>query len=166
MAKGGRRQHAGGQRKPTEMKVVQGTFRADRHAAEVRVPSGWPKTPAHLNPRERALWKGLKRHCRAWVAPSDWLALNGVVSLADRLLRNQDAQRASATAGHPLVKLSVKNPVATENPLISQELKLWRELRGYIAIVGLSPVDRARVQTSSAGDARANPLDRFLNRRG
>ena len=49
MAKGGRRAHAGGQRKPTQMKVLQGTFRADRHSAEVTVPAKCWKVVAVLD---------------------------------------------------------------------------------------------------------------------
>jgi hypothetical protein len=161
MAKGGRRLHAGPKRKPTELKVLQGTFRADRHGAEPSIPVTWPRAPRHLNARERTLWRGLKAHCASWVAPSDQWALNGVVSLADRLLRNQDAQRTSPAASAPILKTSAG---VAENPLLSQELKLWRELRAYLGIVGLSPVDRARVQTPGASEEPASPLDKFIRK--
>lgn len=140
---------------------------------------GWPKPPAHLNDRERELWIGLKEHCEPWAAPSDWLAFNGVVSLTDRLLRNQEAQQETDTAGHPLtfkhvIKHAVNekgNPVELEivspeeNPLITQELKLWRELRAFIGLTGLSPVDRARMKVAGEEEKPANPLDRFLKKR-
>ncbi len=180
MPRGGRRQGAGRKPKPTEIKVLQGTFRGDRHGDEAQPDvKGWPEPPAHLNARELELWGALGERCAAWSAPSDFLAFNGVVSLADRLLRNQEAQGETDTSGHPLtfkhvikhviggdgnpVELEIVSP--EENPLISQEIKLWRELRAFIGITGLSPADRARMKLSDPGAKKpANPLDRFIGR--
>lgn len=155
------------------MKVLQGTFREDRHGAEAQPSAkGWPEAPTHLTARERVIWDGLREHCEPWSAKSDWLAFNGVVSLTDRILRNQDAQRETETAGHPLAfkhvlsdqgEKHIEIVQAEENPLITQEVKLWRELRAYIGITGLSPVDRARMRVE--GDApKANPVDRFVKK--
>lgn len=173
MAKGGRRAHSGKKPKPTEMKLLQGTFRADRHGDEVVTPPKWPAPPAWLTDRERELWGSLEAHCRAWVAESDLLAINGVVSIMSRVLSNQRAQQATEEAGGPLAfkhiieeanGKSIEIVEAKENPLITQEVKLWRELRAYIGIMGLSPVDRARVQKPAEAPA-VNPLDRFLTRK-
>lgn len=137
---------SGRPRKPREMKVVQGTFRKDRHGAEVHVASAWPAPPAHLNARERLLWSELEQHCKAWVAPSDWITINGVVSLVDRLL-NIQAALAASDVGTP--------------ELLGMELRTWRELRAFIGLMGLSPVDRSRmVVTTPATPAGA--LSRFL----
>lgn len=152
------------------MKVVQGTFRGDRHGDEQVVPVRWPEGPPHLNSRERTLWDSLEAHCSAWVAPSDWPALNGLVSLLDRLLRVQEAQQATPEAGAPLAfKFTPAadgepNAEPKENPLLTLELKFWRELRAYIGLVGLSPVDRARVQRVEA-EKPTNPLDKFIQRK-
>lgn len=176
MAKGGRRAHSGRKAKPTEMKVVQGTFREDRHGDEVRTAVKWPAPPAHLNEREKALWDGFEGQCAGWVSESDWPALNGTVALMDRILRIQDAQRAVDEEGQPT---GAGNPIAfkyttdgdgniaaepKDNPLYTMELKFWTALRGYIAILGLSPADRARVQKPGGEEKPANPLDRFLKK--
>lgn len=182
MAKGGRRLHSGRPRKPTAMKVVQGTFRADRHGDELatgepKAPNDWPAAPKHLTERERVYWQQLKPLCATWVAKSDVFALNGVVSLFDRIVRNQEAQRASDEAGHPLAfsyKISADGDSdqekhmeveAKENPLITQEVKLWRELRAFMAITGLSPVDRARVTKSGEGEPQKPTALQDLMRR-
>jgi hypothetical protein len=167
MAKGGRRNHSGRVPKPTELKVLEGTFRADRHGSEVQVAAKWPEPPAHLSDRERGLWTGLEASCKPWVAESDWPAINGAVSLMDRILRIQDAQRETPDAGKPIAfKYSTDgdgNIVAEpkDNPLFSMELKFWAGLRGYLAILGLSPADRARMH-KPAEEPKANPLDRFI----
>jgi len=170
MAKGGRRAHAGRKPKPTDLKVVQGTFRGDRHAGELRVPLKWPEPPAHLNDGERALWGELETRCAAWVAPSDWLAINGVVSLMDRLIAIQSAMRATEQAGSPItMKFTPSadgepNMEAKDNPLFGLELKYWTALRGFLGIVGLSPVDRARVNASGDDEKPASKLDRFTKK--
>jgi len=149
------------------MKVVQGTFREDRDGGTPMVAARWPTAPGHLNERERTLWAGLETHCGTWMAPSDWPALNGCVSLLDRLLTIQDAMRATPDAGNPTsLKFTPSadgepNAEAKSNHLYGLELKFWTALRGYIGLLGLSPVDRARVQTHEPEKA-ANPLDRFV----
>jgi hypothetical protein len=160
--------------KPTGLKVVQGTFREDRHGAEVQPPAGgWPAAPAHLTAEERALWDGLREHCEPWAAKSDWIAFNGVVSLMAKVLRVQAAQHDTEEAGGPL---SFKHTVqekdgkettvveAKENPLWGTEIKVWKELRAYIGLTGLSPADRARMRVTDGSDKPANPLDRFLKK--
>lgn len=152
------------------MKLVQNTFRPERHAGEAVVAMRWPECPGHLNDREKSLWIGLEAHCSTWVAPSDWPALNGVVSLLDRLLTIQAAMRATAEAGNPTsFKFTPSadgepNMEAKSNHLYALELKFWTALRGYIGLLGLSPVDRARVQTHEPEKA-VNPLERFITRK-
>ena len=142
----GNQRSGGRNRKPTVMKMIEGTFRKGRHSAEVHIASTWPAAPAHLNDRERRLWADLEQHCKAWVAPSDWITINGVVSLVDRLL-NIQAALAASDVGTP--------------ELLGMELRTWRELRAFIGLMGLSPVDRSRmVVTTPATPAGA--LSRFL----
>jgi hypothetical protein len=140
---------SGRRRTPTSLKLIRGTYRADRHRREphLRV-TGWPEPPRHLTPRERELWDGLRQHCEAWSAPSDWLAYNGVVSLLDRLLRVQEAMRSAESDA--LRRLQ------------GLELRLWRELRAYLGLVGLSPIDRARMRVPEP--TTPGPLDRFVKK--
>lgn len=174
--KGGRRVRAGRPPKATEQKVLQGTWRQDRHGAEPTVAAKWPAVPAHLNERERELWAGLEAHCAAWTAPSDWIAVNGLVSLMDIVLRLQAMQRAvlavtPEAATDPEAKQRAENVAIAfatamlDGSLEAREIKAWRELRMYIAILGLSPVDRARVGGSSKPEAPAvDPMAKFLKR--
>lgn len=153
MPKGGARVRAGRPKKPKEMKVLEGTFRKDRDAGTPLVqPGAFPEPPAYLNDRQRELWADLERHCGAWIGTSDRLAVEGVVHVYDLIRQNIDARAAGDGADAMLtakVFMDEKGggaAEAKENPLISQQIKLWRELRGFLAILGLSPADRARVQ--------------------
>lgn len=141
MARGGARPGAGRKKKPAELKVLEGTWRRDRDGARpqpVAAPEGlveFPEPPAHLTRDQVALWKNLRSHCGGWVKPGDWLAVNGVVSIFERLRlvqRTYEARRGK------------KNAVSLDE-VVNLEVKLWKELRGYLAILGLSPADRAKV---------------------
>jgi phage terminase small subunit len=176
MPKGGRRVRAGRPRKPTELKVIEGTFRNDRDGKRppvANVPQ-WPSPPKHLNDREARLWRLLKKRIGAWVAPSDWVILNGMVSLIDHALRIQEAERMSEAAGAPLTFKYVVTENGTdaqdqnieaeakENPLFTLGLKHWKEIRAYAALLGMSPVDRARMPT--VDEKAVDPFDAFLKK--
>ncbi len=125
-------------RKPTELKILEGTFRKDRDGSRVLfAATPFPAPPAHLTTGQRRLWTQLETYCASWVGESDWMALTGAVSLFDLLLQVQAAQQP----------LNPDGAGAAEHPLIGTEVKLWKELRGYLAILGLSPADRARVHS-------------------
>lgn len=149
MPKGGRRARSGPQ-VPTEMKLIHGTFRADRDGDKVVLAPKFPDAPAHLRASERALWEELRPRV-SWATDSDGIALNGLVSIMAQLLTNQARQQA--TDPTDLARLET---------LEAREVTLWDKLRHYIGILGLSPVDRARVQRPGATAAVANPLDKFL----
>lgn len=140
---------SGRKRKPTELKVLEGTFRKDRHGDEPRVTGAFPVAPAHLSEAERHLWETFPRV--PWIVESDTLAVNAAVSIFERILRNQTAQRATADAGNPLAfKFTPSadgepNLEPKENPLITQELKLWGRLMSVLASCGLTPADRAKM---------------------
>jgi len=153
MPKGGARVRSGPTRQPTEAKILAGTFRKDRDGGRpVLDKSKFPAAPAYLNDQQRALWAELEQHCGAWIGTSDTLAVLGVVSVYDLIRRNFEAQAATPEASAMLSAKVFMDDTGggtaepKENPLIGQQIKLWRELRGFLAILGLSPADRARVQ--------------------
>ena len=150
MAKGGRRTGAGRKPKPTELKVLEGSFRKDRHGDAPPVVAGFPDGPACLIAAERELWASFPKP--AWIGQTDVLAVHAAVSTYERILRNQKAQQATETAGHPLsFKYSHdadgnQNVEPKENPLITQEIKLWGRLMSILGTLGLTPADRAKMQ--------------------
>jgi terminase small subunit-like protein len=155
MARGGKRQGAGRKAKPTELKVLEGTFRKDRHGGRPMVAGGFPEAPACLIEAERALWDTFPKP--AWIGQTDVVAVHAAVSTYERILRNQRAQQATDDAGYPLtIKYTVdgdgnRTAEPKESPLISQEIKLWGRLMSILGTLGLTPVDRAKVQAPKAG---------------
>ena len=164
---------SGRKRKPTDLKVLQGTFRSDRHADEVQVPAKWPLPPdaLGLTKRQSLVWEGL-RDGDVWHAETDWPAVWGLVIAIDELIQNHEAQRETDTAGHPLAfehilrekdGTSIEIVTAKENPLKTAELKFLDRLYKYITLNGRSPADRARMP--KPGEAKPqNPLERFIKK--
>jgi phage terminase small subunit len=132
------------------MRVIEGTFRKDRHGTPPPVAEGFPAAPAHLSESERELWETFPKP--AWVGQTDVLAVNAAVSIFERILRNQKAQQKTEGAGNPLsYKFTPSadgepNMEPKENPLITQELKLWGRLMSVLGTLGLTPADRAKMQ--------------------
>lgn len=156
MAKGGKRTGAGRKRKPTELRVLEGTFNKKKHGNPPPVTPGFPVAPATLSEAERALWESFPKP--VWIASTDVLAVNAAVSVFERILRNQRAQMATATAGNPLAYKYTPsadgepNMEPKENPLITQELKLWGRLMSILGTLGLTPADRAKMQAPKVDD--------------
>ena len=179
MAKGGYRNHSGAKPKPHELKVLEGTWRADRHGNEPDVPAIWPDPPSYLpmTERQRQIWDSLKdRDC--WHAESDWPAIWGFVKTVDELIRNIEAQDETETSGHPLtfkhiikhvvdesgrpVELEIVSPEA--NPLKVEARKFLDHLYKFSSVNGFTPVDRAKMPKSLGEIDSSNPLERFLKK--
>jgi phage terminase small subunit len=139
MPPGGRRVGSGRKAKPIERKVLEGSFRKDRHGGAPAVSGGFPKAPRHLSAAERRLWKAFPHP--AWIGETDVVAVTAAVSTYARILKNHKAQHASEEAGAPLV-----GDDGHENPLITQEIKLWGRLMSILGTLGLTPADRAKMQ--------------------
>ena len=104
----------------------------------------------------------IMRVVRLAVGPAPALAYpdkRAPVSIYDRILRNQQAQRATPDAGNPLsYKFTPSadgepNMEPKENPLITQEIKLWGRLMSILGTLGLTPADRAKMTTPKSDEA-------------
>jgi hypothetical protein len=156
MAKGGKRVGSGRKRKPTELRVLEGSFRKDRHGGAPGVAEGFPAAPGCLSEAERKLWETFPRP--AWIGQTDVLAVHAAVSVYERILRNQQAQQRTEGAGSPLsYKFTPSadgepNMEPKENPLITQEIKLWGRLMSILGTLGLTPADRTKMQAPKGAD--------------
>jgi hypothetical protein len=189
MPKGGHRSRSGRHRTPTELKILTGTFRNTRHKDEpTKKADDGPKFPKpsallQLTGRQKQLWTLVGKHCGAWTATSDWATVWGLVCLLERLIKTHEAQLETETAGHPLAfrhtvrqvpqRLSARGDTDVEeieiveaksNPLVDQEIKLIDKLRPYIAMLGLSPVDRARMPKMTSKVAVVDPIGALIGR--
>jgi hypothetical protein len=156
MAKGGRRTGAGRKRKPAELRVLEGTFNKKLHGGAPKVEGGFPAAPGCLTEAEQALWAAFPKP--AWIGQTDVVAVHAAVSIYERILRNQKAQQKTDSSGNPLAyKFTPSadgepNMEPKENPLITQELKLWGRLMSILGTLGLTPVDRMKMQAPKGED--------------
>lgn len=178
---------SGRPQKSAEIRLITGTHRSDRHGDEADVEAGietsvFPSPPPFLPLSDRALeiWAFLREHCGPWTQQSDWVAVWGVVRLIERLILNHEAQATEEEAGHPLAfkhtVIEKQGPMyeggvqeqqiveAKSNPLVDQEIKLFDKVRAYIAMLGLSPVDRARMPKLVNPGAKADPIAALTRR--
>lgn len=127
---------SGRKRKPTALKILEGSFRKDRHAAEPQVVGGFPEAPEGLSEGERQLWETFPRV--PWIVQSDRIALHGAVSLYARILSNQQRQREMPEEAIKLVR---------------DEAQLWGRLQSLLGSLGLTPADRAKMRAPKMDEA-------------
>jgi hypothetical protein len=136
--------------------VLEGSFRKDRHGGAPPVVPGFPDAPGSLSEAEAALWAWFPKP--GWIGQTDVVAVHAAVSTYARILHNQAAQRATDDAGSPLCfKYSYdgdgnQRVEPKENPLITQEIKLWGRLMSILGTLGLTPADRAKMTMPKGED--------------
>lgn len=137
MAKGGKRTGSGRKRKPAELRVLEGSFRKDRHGGVPAVSGGFPAAPDCLSEAERALWAAFPRP--AWIGNTDAIAVHAAVSLYANVRQLQRARLEYSGDGLPL-------------GLIAEEAKQWGRLMSVLGTLGLTPADRTKMQAPRADD--------------
>ena len=85
---------SGRKRKPAELRVLEGTFRKDRHGGAPGVVTGVPEAPGCVTQTEQQLWATFPKP--AWIGQTDVVAVHAAVSIYERILRNQQAQQATS----------------------------------------------------------------------
>jgi P27 family predicted phage terminase small subunit len=144
-------------RKPTELHVLNGTFRDDRHGGTVQAPPGIPEPPGGLSEGALAEWER--------IVPV--LTALGLITLADRstlaayccvYARWHQAEQELAKNG-PVYKTSEGN--MAQSPWLWVANKALDQLRTYAGLFGLSPSSRASLKTTPPDDA-SDPMAEFL----
>lgn len=155
---------AGRPRKPSKLKELSGTQRADRvNAAEPSLPPAeMPEPPADLSDDERAAWVELA----ALVDPMRIATASDVAAF--RVMVQDVAVRASLLRSYREAGCA---PVFIEETKAGPQLRMRPEvhaLTSYSKLVllhfarwGLAPADRSRVAALADPEERKNPLAKF-----
>ena len=148
--------------KPTELKVLLGTFRADRVAPDSpKPPSEIPDMPEFLSVEAAAEWRlmsqrlydlgllafihraALTAYCEAW---SDFVE-------ASRLCATQDGvDRKTLKAG---------NGVLTENPYFRIKRESMTLMHKFLTEFGMTPAAGTRVNAKPPGDKPKSAWEKF-----
>jgi phage terminase small subunit len=129
----------GWNRKPTSLKVLQGTFRADRaNPLEPRLAAGRPPRPAWLSESARGHWRRLVEETEALgvLTPVDGIALAMLAQTLDAYVQFHDDWRA-------------------RNAFSKLTLTLLREF-------GLTPASRGRVNVAARPAEEPNEFEELF----
>ena len=153
--------------KPTRLKVVQGTLRANRAIANEPQPEGEiGAAPTYLNAAQRRLWEEVKGQAPAGLLTQvDRHCFEGYIVLL--------AARATAIRGWNVKtrnQIMVRSPVQASrnyvNPYLKQIKSLTEQLRTLEGEFGFTPAARTRISISSGRSAVDDPLLRKYMKAG
>lgn len=153
---------AGRPRKPTALKIVQGTARPDRaNPSEPKPPEGPVSPPSWLRGRAKTAWK--------WVAPV--LEEMGVLTTADT---HTLALLCDAYAEYIECRAVVRKLGATyegygeegavmirPRPEVRMASDAWRRADRMFSAFGMTPSARSKIHASDRGEA--DPFEEFLS---
>ena len=156
--------------KPTALKLVQGTERADRRNANEPQPDrGAPPVPSWLPVKARPHWRKIAPLLDGMgvltVADGTALAL-----LCDVLAEYLDARAVTAALGATYTSESIArdedgNTVVTRmvraRPEVAMYQDAWKRARAMLAEFGLTPSSRSRLHVGGAAE-EADPLEALL----
>ena len=154
-------QRSGGRhRKPRALHVVEGTFKASRHAGQdVEAPAGCPDVPAGLEGAALEEWQRL----------TALLAAQGTLSTVDGPMLESHC-RLGALVGRLETAVAALPSLTFDragepraHPLITQLRQGRQALRASLAEFGLTPASRTRVTPPAA--RAADPLSKYIMRR-
>ena len=151
-------------RKPTQLKIIQGTFcksRANRGEPKPRLVNEVPKPPQHLNGFGKWIWRR--------VAPElvekqilTVLDLPALEILCDAYGLYRAARAAMLRKGRTLQQyLQGQNSQTT--PEATMMRQCWATFKAFMAEFGLSPSSRGRLDIPAPKADEPDPMERLLN---
>lgn len=153
--------HSGPPKKPTRLKVIQGTFRADRATVNEPKPEpGIPVVPAHLSDEAKVEWgrvtqdlealglltridrAALAAYCEWW---SDWVDATRkcigesgkdlkVIKTGERILYDAEGRITERSGGN-----------FVENPYYSIKKRAAELMHKFLTEFGMTPASRTRI---------------------
>jgi P27 family predicted phage terminase small subunit len=131
---------------PNEIKLLQGTARADRtHGAEPKPEPTIPDCPSHLNDEAQAEWNRLAPQlCRLKILTA--LDAAALAAYAVSFSRWADAERHVQDSG-AIVRSPAGYPQVS--PWLSVANEALRQMKAYAAELGLTPSSRTRLAVAT-----------------
>ena len=150
----------GRKRKPSHLKVIQGTARADRqnpNEPQPKVPDDVPRPPRHLKPMAKAFWK----------ANAPDLYNTGLLTQIDLVaFESMSACYANWRAAldhieqHGYSYVNDKGQIV-KNPMVSVYNSTDRELLSWLAHFGMTPSSRSGISVKLPDNDGDNPWSKF-----
>jgi P27 family predicted phage terminase small subunit len=150
-------------RRPTALKVLEGTYRPDRSRREPRPPAGIPEAPAWLGEQARETWAELAPVLESMrvLTSADRLAL---ALASDAVAEYQAARAVVAKEGATYRTITEGGSVLfRQRPEVAVAQDAWRRGLRALTEFGLTPASRGRIDVGP-GDAAGgpDPVDEFF----
>lgn len=136
MGKGGR------PRKPTRLKIIQGTYRADRAGLNEPDPEPVaPKCPTFLKGQARREWKRISEHLEGLglLTQIDLAALASYCLAWETLIESDKVIRAEGRT------ILTPNGSTQQHPELSIRNRAMDQVRMFLTEFGMSPASRTRI---------------------
>lgn len=139
---------AGRPRKPTALKELRGTVKANTaNPNEPRPERGFPVAPAHLSPEELTAWNQVTQIVGGMgvLTMADFFGVEELATAYSNLL---GLRRRIKAEGDLYEKRDIAGEVMKRpNPLVAMEQAQRRDFLALLTKFGLTPADRSRVST-------------------
>lgn len=147
-------------KKPSHLKVVQGTYRKDRASAREPHPARCiPPCPKHLSPAARKAWKRVAPELDRMgvLTRADGMALE---LLVDAYAEFWDAREQVAREGATYVNTDPETGAMQikAHPAVRIASDAWRRVRAMAQEFGLTPAARPRVHADTNAAEEYNPF--------
>lgn len=145
--------------KPTHLKVVTGTARADRMPKnEPKPPVEVPSCPTWLHPEAKREWRRIVKVLEPLklITHADRAAL---ATYCEAYATWWEATRAIRK--HGMTQVTDTGYVA-QRPEVGIRNTAWKTMRTYLGMFGLSPSDRAKLGSLADEAPPADPADEFF----
>lgn len=152
-------------KKPTALKLLQGTYRSDRAVNNEPKPKpAIPEVPTHLSDEAKVEWgriteqlagiglltkidrAALAAYCECW---ADWVD-------ASRLCASSVDEHGKKT-DRKVIKTAAGNFV--ENPYFSIKKRSAELMHKFLVEFGMTPASRSKISAQPTGAAPANPFE-------
>lgn len=149
-------------KKPTALKLIEGTFRQDRAVNEAEPEIQIPDAPEHLSEEAKVEWARVSRdlyslglmslidraalaaYCEAW---SDWV----------------DATRACSTVdGHDRKVIRTQHGNFVENPYYTIKKRSAEIMHKFLTEFGMTPASRSRINISTGEGTQVDAAERYF----
>lgn len=151
--------------KPTQQKIIQGTFR--KHRAKQGEPKPEllmqvPKPPVHLNSYGKQMWRKVAPELVAKRIIST-LDLHSLEILCDAYGMYRASRAAMLRNGKRTLAQYLKGQNSQTTPEATMMRQCWATYKSFMSEFGLSPSSRTKLDVPGAKEAEEDPMERLFN---
>jgi P27 family predicted phage terminase small subunit len=145
----------GHNKKPTQAKIIQGTFRKDRAPAKEPKPekvSNVPKPPAYLSKYAKKVWKDL----------AEELVEKGILTVVDLPALEACCEETGKKGKRTLARY-MKGRNSQTMPEYTAMNKAWATFKSFLTEFGLTPASRTKLEIAEPKGKGEDPMEKLWN---